>query len=142
LWRKGQAPFCVRFPGEPLYYLPYVWKANLVKRSMAGVTHETVQESFAKYAIPAEGISPLNIFNCDEMYLQENRSSVRAIYRYRVPTSVIHLRTIRPLTKHLHIIIPCTVWYYCVVGYREGLYHMGACRTGIFLQRGPSMLST
>jgi hypothetical protein len=59
-----------------------VRKANLVKRSRTGVTRETVQEFFAKYAISAEGISASNIFNYDKTYLQENPSSVKAIYRY------------------------------------------------------------
>ncbi len=59
-----------------------VRKANLVKRSRAGVTQETVQEFFAKYAVSAEGIRASNIFNYDETYLQENPGIVKAICRY------------------------------------------------------------
>jgi hypothetical protein len=55
---------------------------NLVERSRTRVTQETVQEFFAKYAISAEGIPASNIFNYDKTYLQENPSSVKAIYRY------------------------------------------------------------
>ncbi len=57
-----------------------VWKANMVKRSRAAVTHEIVKDFFTKFAVCAEGIPPSYIFNYDETYMQENPGCVKAIY--------------------------------------------------------------
>jgi hypothetical protein len=56
-------------------------KANLIKRSRAGVTHEIVNDFFEKFAITAQGVPPQNVFNYDETYLQENPGSIKAIFK-------------------------------------------------------------
>jgi hypothetical protein len=58
-----------------------VRKANLVKRSRAGVSQDTVRDFFARFEKTAEGIPASHVFNYDETNLQDNPGSVKAIFK-------------------------------------------------------------
>jgi hypothetical protein len=56
-------------------------RANLIKRSRAGVTHEIVLEFFKRFAISAEGVPAENMYNYDETNLQDNPGCIKGIYK-------------------------------------------------------------
>ena len=56
-------------------------RANLIKRSRAGVTHEIVTEFFQHFAITAEGVPAENMYNYDKTYLVDNPGTIKDIYR-------------------------------------------------------------
>jgi hypothetical protein len=58
-----------------------VRKANMIKRARAGLSRETVQEFFDRFAITAKDIPPCNIFNYDETNMQDNPGCVKAIFK-------------------------------------------------------------
>ncbi len=56
------------------------WSINLIKRSRAALSRDDVNTFFDNFEKTVAGISPENIYNCDETNLQDNPGAKKAIF--------------------------------------------------------------